>query len=201
MFFEKARQYALYRLERELPSDLVYHGSFHTRDEVVPACQNLAKAEGVTGESLTLLLTAAWFHDLGYVEQALHHELVSARIAREILPEFDYSLEQVDAVEWAILSTALPQAPVSLIDQILVDSDLEVLGREHFMTRNNDLRRELAYLGKEFTDSQWFSSQLKFVEKHNYFTAAAHALLDAQKQRNITDLRSRLEAAQDKSTD
>jgi uncharacterized protein len=191
--FEQARQYAEKRLERELSPKLVYHGIRHTRQEVVPAVETLADMEGVKGKSFYLLLTAAWFHDLGFVEQALYHELISARIAVQILPSFAYRKNEVEIVRWAILATALPQAPTSLLEEILVDADLDVLGRQDFMQRNKDLRRELALLGKAFTDRQWYTGQLKFVEGHKYFTASARSLRDTQKLLNIAGLKQTLE--------
>lgn len=191
--FEQARQYAANRLERELSPSLLYHGITHTRDEVVPAAETLAGMEGIQGQLLRLLLTAAWFHDIGYVEQPLYHELISARIVCKVLPGFGYTEKQVETVRWAILATALPQSPRNLLEQILVDADLVVLGSENFMQRNRDFRRELALLGKEYTDEQWYTSQLKFVEGHKYFTDSARSLRDSQKVLNIADLRKVLE--------
>jgi len=190
--FEQARQYAENRLGRELSPDLLYHGIAHTREEVVPAAETLAGMEGIQEGSLHLLLTAAWFHDIGYVEQALYHELIGARIAAQVLPSFGYSEDQVEIVRWAILATALPQSPTNLLEEILADADLDVLGRGDFMHRNDDLRRELAFLDKEFTDEQWYTGQLKFVEGHKYFTASARSLRDTQKLINIAELRNKL---------
>jgi predicted metal-dependent HD superfamily phosphohydrolase len=191
--FEKARQYAESRLERELSPNLLYHGVIHTRDEVVPAAQTLAGMEGLQGESLLLLLTAAWFHDIGHIEASANHELIGARIAADVLPAFGYTQDQVEIVRGAILSTKLPQSPSGLLEEILADADLDVLGRENFMQRNRDLRLELAFLGTEFTDEQWYSEQLKFLERHKYFTTSARALSDAQKQLNVAVLRNKLE--------
>ena len=188
-FFEQARQYAINRLEHELSPALLYHGIAHTRDEVVPAVERLAAMEGIHGESLYLLLTAAWFHDIGYVEQATHHELIGARIAMQVLPAFGYRQSEVEIVRWAILATALPQSPTSLLEEILVDADLDVLGREDFIQRNKDLRYELALLGKEFTDEEWYTRQLQFVQEHRYFTASARSSKNMQKSLNITELK------------
>ena len=192
--FELARQYAEGRLERELSPILSYHWIGHTRDEVVPAAEMLAGMEGLRGESLTLLLTAAWFHDLGYVEQPRYHELISARIAVQILPSFGYSKKQVEIVRSAILATALPQLPHSLLEEILTDADLLTLGRESFRYRNTDLRAEFAALGREYTDREWYLAQVEFLERHSYFTASAHSLADAQKLINIAAMRKALEA-------
>jgi uncharacterized protein len=137
-----------------------------------------------------LLLTAAWFHDLGYVENAVHHELIGARMVGEILPSFGYSQADIEVVRWAILATALPQSPRNLLEQILTDADLDVLGQPSFMKRNDDLRRELGFFGKEFSDEQWYRQQLNFIEGHQYFTAAAHRLRDPQKVVNIDELKN-----------
>jgi uncharacterized protein len=187
--FQDAIGYARQRLEQELSPTLVYHGIAHTRDEVVPAVEALAGMEGISGKSLLLLLTAAWFHDLGYVENAVHHELIGARMVLEVLPSFGYSQADIEVVRWAILATALPQSPTNLLEQILTDADLDVLGKPNFMKRNDDLRRELGFFGKEFSDEQWYNQQLKFIEGHQYFTASAHALRDGQKSSNINELK------------
>ena len=191
--FAQARAYAEARLEGELSPQLVYHGIAHTRDEVVPAAERLAGMEGIPGKSLALLLTAAWFHDIGYVEQPLHHELISARIAGQVLPGFGYREKEVEVVRWAILATALPQSPRNLLEEILTDADLDLLGHEDFMQRNYDLRQELAFLGKEFTDEQWYLGQLRFLQEHQYFTTSARSLRDAQKLLNINRLRNELQ--------
>jgi uncharacterized protein len=190
--FENARRYANHRLEQDLSPDLLYHGIAHTREEVVPAVEMFAGMEGIHGIALDLLLTAAWFHDIGFVEQVIDHESISARIAARVLPSCGYSEEQVEIVRQAILATALPQSPSNLLEEILVDADLDVLGRENFMKRSADLRRENALLGKKFSDEEWYSSQLRFLERHTYFTASARALRNAQKLTNIAELKKML---------
>jgi uncharacterized protein len=191
--FEQARQYAEMRLEYELPPSLKYHGIVHTREEVTPAAERIAAAEGIHGKSLYLLLTAAWFHDLGFVEQAPYHELIGARISVQVLPSFGVEKRDVEIVRWAILATAMPQAPQSLIESVLADADLATLGSQNFKQRNNDLREELSLLGRPYTDEKWYSSQLKFLERHRYFTYCAHTLFDAQKKSNMEYLRSMIE--------
>ena len=193
--FELARQYAEDRLGRELSPDLRYHSIAHTRDEVVPGAEKLAGMEGVGDGSLDLLLTAAWFHDLGYVEHIQYHELISARIAVQVLPSFGYTRKQVEIVRSAILATALPQSPHSRLEEILTDADLLNLGRDSFKRRNADLRLELASFGKVYSDREWFLAQVKFLEGHTYFTASARSLGDAQKSVNIAEMRKALEAA------
>lgn len=186
--YAQARQYALTRLEKELSPNLVYHGLFHTREEVVPSAEILAGMEGLSGEELDLLRTAAWFHDIGFIEQGDGHEKIGARIASEALPGFGYSPEQVEIVTGAIFATILPQFPTTCLEQVMVDADLSVLGGKNFLPRSEDLRRERAFLGREYSDEEWYRGQLNFLRQHRYFTHSARTLLDPQKLLNIAAL-------------
>jgi len=192
--FEQARQYAAQRMERELSPGLLYHGITHTRDEVTPTAELLAGIEGLWGESLYLLLTATWLHDIGFIQQSKNHELISAAIAAEALPAFGYSGEQIEIIRGAILATIVPQAPITILEKIMADADLNVLGRKNFLLRNRDLRSELAYFGQNFSDFEWVSGQLKFIEGHRFHTDAARALLNEQKAINIAEMKNVLVA-------
>ena len=190
--FEKAREYVLERLEYGLKPYLSYHSPGHTRDEVVPATELLASNLGVTGLDNMLLLTGAYFHDIGYIEKMEDHETTSARIASEALPGFGYSPEQIETIRRIIMATKLPQSPHTLLEEIMADADLDVLGRDDFLKRSQDLRAELAALGISSSDQAWYRSQLKFIKAHNYFTPAAHVLRDEKKRKNIAALVSLL---------
>ena len=183
--FEAARHYALDRLQRELAPLVTYHSLAHTRDEVAPAADQFAALEGVTGEDLLLLRTAALYHDIGYVEQHHNHEAGSARIVAMVLPGLGYSPAQIEVIAGIIRATQLPQEPHTLLEQILADADLNVLGQADSLPRNAALREELAAFGLAMTDAQWYGSQLQFIRDHRYFTAAARSLRDAQKQINM----------------
>lgn len=191
--FERARQYALERLEHELPPTLTYHSLAHTRDEVVPAAERLAAMEGIMGESLLLLRTAAFFHDVGFVERRNGHEVASARIAERVLPEFGYSPAQIQSIRGMILATEIGRTPTTHLEQILADADLDLLGREEYAQRSQDLRDELAALGHSAPDMDWYQSQQELLETHQYFTATARTLRAAGKQRNLSWVRALLQ--------
>ena len=189
---QRARQYVLQRLEHELSPALVYHSVSHTRDEVVPAAERLAGLEGVQGEDLVLLLTGAYFHDIGFVGRRANHELASQRIARQVLPGFGYSPAQLAVVDSLIEATRLPQTPHNLLEEIMVDADLDVLGRKDFLARSQALRAELAAYEAPLTDKAWYIIQVDFLTSHHYFTSAARRLRDAQKAQNIETMKELL---------
>jgi uncharacterized protein len=186
--FERASQYALERLEQELPETLCFHSLAHTRDDVVPAVERLAAMEGIEGEELLLLRTAAFFHDIGFIERYNDHESVSIRIAGEALPSFGYTAQQIEGISNMILATKLPQSPQNLLEEILADGDLDNLGRDDFAERSRLLRAEQEVLGISVSDEVWYERQLEFLQNHEYFTDAARRLRDAKKQQNLQEL-------------
>jgi uncharacterized protein len=188
--FEGANAYALRRLRAELAPGLAYHCLAHTCEDVVPAVERLARLEGVTAVEFQLLRTAAFYHDLGFVEGPHDHEAVSARIAATVLPEYGFTPEQVAAVAGMIEATRLPQRPQTRLEAILADADLDVLGREDFLPRNEALRAEAAALGPAPTDQQWYCGQARFLASHAYFTRAAQVLRGARKQEHLIYLRA-----------
>lgn len=190
--FDQARVYALEQLRNGLSPALTYHSLAHTQDEVVPATRRLARGLGVAGEPLKLLLTAAWYHDLGLIKDRVEHEAIGMAIARQALPQFGYTSRQIEQICAMIMATRLPQNPRTLLEEIIADADLDVLGREDFIARNAALRSEMAFFGFSVSDIEWYRSQMYFFQRHHYFTSAARILRNRQKQRNIAVLRELL---------
>jgi uncharacterized protein len=183
--FESANQYALERLTRDLSPSLHYHNLAHTRDEVIPAAERLARLEGVRRSTCRLLITACYFHDIGFIESQVEHEASGARMAGEVLPQYGYNSHEIAIIQGCILVTKVFTQPSSLIEAIIVDADLAVLGRSDFLRRGFDLRRELSELGEPFSDEAWFSAQYNFLSLHHYRTISAQSLLGPKKRENM----------------
>ncbi len=191
--------HALERLRTELPADLLYHSVWHTEHDVMPSALRLARLTDHVGEAdLHLLEVAAAYHDLGFVEQAQNHEMISARIAAQTLPALAFNSRQIECIMGMILATRLPQSPRTVLEQILADADLDVLGREDFFPRNADLLQESIRLGRPFTQEEWNRQQLNFLQQHTYFTTAARALRDTGKQQHIAALQRELHGKADR---
>jgi len=196
--FEQARRYALTRLERELSPRFYYHSLAHTRDDVVAAVERLAQMEGVQGSDWIILLTAAYYHDIGFClldtsrYQENQHEALSFQIAAQALPSFGYTPEQVETIQGIIMATQIPQKPQTLLEAVMADADLDQLGREDFWERSQALREEQAAFGMTYTELEWYRSQETFLSSHRYFTRAARGLRNAQKRRNLLEVRRRL---------
>lgn len=193
--FEHAIAYAIRRLEDELDPILTYHSAAHTRDDVMAAVERLALLENVNGEDLGLMKVAAAYHDLGYVEDrgGQDHEALSDRIARQTLPDYGFSQQQIERVSGMIMATKMPQHPRNFLEELIVDADLDSLGREDYFDVSLRLRQELANFGIAQSDAAWYEGQLQFLSAHKYFTPVAKTLRAEQKTRNINAVKEILQ--------
>ncbi len=195
--YEKLRDHVFSILSADLDPRLYYHGVHHTRDYVLPAAQHLAAAEGVSGEPLTLLLTAAVLHDFGYIKQYENNEIIAASIASDMLLEFAYSPEQIKIIKNIIMATALPQTAHNLLEQIMCDADLYHLGSKDFFILSDDLWRELVAFGAPLSKRQWHEISIRFVQQHVYFTKTALIEQNEGKKHNLKILHQQILEAEE----
>ena len=184
--FTDIQEIILDRLERELPSYLFYHNVKHTVD-VVTEVELIGWAEGCSDEEILLLKTAGLFHDVGHTVVYDGHEFQGTLIAREMLPAYNYSPEQIEKICAIIMSTKLPPQPTNLLEEIICDSDLDYLGRSDFIPVSNTLFEELKAQNKMGSLNDWNKIQVKFISGHQYFTKTARSLREVNKQLQIED--------------
>lgn len=187
--FTDIQEVVLDKLEKELPDFLFYHNVKHTVD-VVTEVELIGWAEGCTDEEILLLKTAALFHDAGHTVSYDDHEYHGTLLAREMLPAYGYSEEQLEEICRIIMSTKLPPKPGDLLEQIICDSDLDYLGRSDFIPVSNTLYEELKAQNKITNLNDWNKMQVKFISGHQYFTATARQLREVNKKLQIERIRS-----------
>ena len=189
--FTKAKSFILSKLRKELPDHLFYHSVAHVKD-VYEAAAWLAKEEGISKNDTKLLLTAALFHDSGFIFGAKDHEQRSCEIAEEHLPRFGYSQSDIVKIKGMIMATQIPQSPKNHLEQILADADLDYLGRDDFYTIGNSLFEELSFYDIISNVDDWNRLQLKFLENHSYFTDTAIKNRKAKKEENYQSVKAKL---------
>lgn len=185
-------EFVLEKLEKGLPKDLYYHNLKHTVD-VYTQVELIGRSENLTKEEILVLRTAALFHDAGHMIDYATHEEMSVKLAREILPEYYYTKEQINTIAQLIMVTKMPPKPVSLLEQIICDADLDYLGRPDFIPVSNKLYQELHEHGKIGTLREWNELQIKFIEGHHYFSNTARRLRNVNKNTQLAKLKSWLE--------
>lgn len=187
-----AKGYILARLRSGLPATRTYHSLEHTLD-VYASAITIAEQEGVAGHDLELLKTAALFHDAGFLIQDDEHEAGSCALAREHLPRFGYTAEEVERVCALIQGTKLPQSPPDHLGRILCDADLDYLGRPDFFRIGDTLFAEMKRQGVVASEREWNELQLRFLSAHVYFTRTNRNLREPAKQANLASVRRWLE--------
>lgn len=187
---EKAIDYIVSRMRKDLPSRLLYHSLDHTIG-VMKSARHIAEAEGVNHEDMKLLLTAAAYHDSGLLKVYEKHEEVSCELAREHLPQFGFTAEQVKAIEGMIRATRVPQSPVTHLEKILCDADLFYLGGEEYESISQRLYDELLQNGYEISDKEWLDIQIAFLKEHHYWTDYSLSRQAANKQAVLSRLEER----------
>lgn len=187
--FTDIQEIILDKLEKELPDYLFYHNVKHTVD-VVTEVELIGWGEGCTDEEILLLKTAGLFHDAGHTIAYDNHEFYGTQIAREMLPKYNYSPEQIERICAIIMSTKLPPRPTNLLENIICDSDLDYLGRSDFIPVSNTLYEELKAQNKMGSLNDWNKIQVKFISGHQYFTETARSLREVNKQLQIERIQS-----------
>ena len=187
--FSKAKEYIVNRLVKELPKNLFYHSAHHTFD-VVKQAQTIGKSEGISNDEMLILLTAAYFHDSGFLFKYQSNESEAVKLVREVLPEMDYNKEEVEEVCKIILATNINVQPKTLLEKIMCDADHDYFGREGYSKTANNLRKELEEYGDKFNDKEWLEVQINFLEvKHQYYTATSKLNRTPNKNKIIASLK------------
>ncbi len=182
--FTDIQELVLDRLEKELPRYLYYHNVKHTVD-VVTEVELIGWAEGLDDEGVLLLKTAALFHDAGHIIAYDEHEYHSTQLARELLPGYGYSVDQIERISEIIMATKLPPQPQDIYQEIICDADLDYLGRSDMIPVSNTLYKELSEQNKIGSLNDWNKLQIKFISSHTYFTKTARSLREVNKQKQI----------------
>lgn len=193
MNLDGAKKYILNRLQHEINKNYSYHNVSHTIN-VYEACDRIAKEENLSKNKTDLLLTAALFHDSGMLISYIEHEEASTLMTKEILPEFDYSPEEIEEINKMILTTKLPQSAKTLEEKILCDADLDYLGRDDFYMIAHQLKYEWKINGiNKLSLREWYELQISFLDNHKYFTQTESNLREKKKLKHLKEIKNLLE--------
>jgi predicted metal-dependent HD superfamily phosphohydrolase len=187
MNYQKAEKFVLERLRSELPADVFYHGPQHTIDAIAAATE-FALAEGVSGDDLVIIKTAALYHDVGFIYSHTDNERLGVKMARDTLGLFGYKRREVDIIGNIIMATVYPYNPETLFEKIICDADLEYLGTGRFYEYSELLRLEIEVQGKKFTEAEWLDFEIEFLKNHTFFTQSCIETRGPLKQKHLEEL-------------
>jgi TolB-like protein/predicted metal-dependent HD superfamily phosphohydrolase/Tfp pilus assembly protein PilF len=184
--YAAAENHIVEMLEKGMPN-LQYHNIDHVYD-VLNSSLVIAKTERLKEEEIQLLKLAALFHDAGFIYSPKNHEAKGAEMAKELLPSYGLNAEQVDAIANMIKATRIPQSPVTQLEKILCDADLDYLGRDDFYEIGGRLLEELKAQGVVETEREWNLIQKTFLESHRYHTKFSKETRENKKQQHLEEI-------------
>tara|TARA_Y100000992_G_scaffold259884_1_gene194603 strand:+ start:120 stop:1667 length:1548 start_codon:yes stop_codon:yes gene_type:complete len=188
--FLKLKTFGIQFLNDHLSSNLYYHGSHHTLD-VLQSLDQICFHEKVKPADFFILKTAVLFHDMGYIDQYENNEKIGAKYAQKFLPEYGYSKSQIEKISQLILATKVPQKPKNKLEKIICDADLDYLGREDFDNISDNFFRELKENKRLKSKKEWDQIQIKFMQKHNYFTDFSNNNRSKLKNNHLQSIKDR----------
>ncbi|WP_256005775.1 Pycsar system effector family protein [Pedobacter deserti] len=167
---------------------LVYHNLSHT-EQVVENAQRIVAHYNLDDKDRFIVLSACWFHDLGYLFNRKDHEASGAEMARDFLTANQVDTDTVAQVQGCIMATKMPQEPQNLLQEIVCDADLFHLGGPDFKVRNKLMRKEAeACSGSRIDRAEWKNKTISLFKAHTYHTEFCRKLLNEGKRANLAEL-------------
>lgn len=165
--------------------------TYHNLDHIDYMCRHInemAKLYNISTIAHIKALTAAWYHDAIYVPGSTHNESASGELFFNTIgkPQL-VSDEDLAEIYDAILCTRSHQNPETMIDAIIIDADLAVLGINPQAYRHTSDLVKAEYPG--ITDAQWRDGRREFLASYLaretiYFTSWG-AKLEGQARSNM----------------
>jgi HD superfamily phosphodiesterase len=185
------KQYVINYFDTHADAALIYHDIDHTR-RVVQQAGIIADHYQLNDEDFFTVVTAAWFHDIGYFADKHNHEENGARTAAEHLKRLGVSDAIIEKVRGCILATKMPQRAEGLLQQIVCDADLYHLGTTQFADRSKLLKREIeAIKGVKIDKKIWREKNIEMLRSHTYYTDFVKLQLKDQYDLNLKKLLSK----------
>jgi predicted metal-dependent HD superfamily phosphohydrolase len=187
----KVQEYAQSAFDFRKDKLLLYHNLAHTQN-VVKAATRIAHHYRLNERDLFIVTTAAWFHDIGYLDDFDHHEIKGVEIAVSFLRKQGVNEEVTLAVSNCILATRMPQSAKTRLEEIVCDADMFQLGSDEFMVNNKLLRKEIEAKKKvTISKEEWRQNTILFLESHSYYTDYCRSLLNGKKKEILERLKSK----------
>lgn len=177
-----------------------FHNLQHTIN-VVTAAEIISTAEGLDKKERSIIIVAAWFHDVGYINGSEEHEENSAKIAAEYLFSKGVNTGDIQIIRELILSTRHPQQPLTVAAQVICDADLLHLADNDYDEKNALLRKEWrATKNDTCSDENWLIRNITFLSNQRYFTSFCRDNFEKKKQKNLKKLKKQLQNKRNKTS-
>lgn len=200
---KKVDDYVFELFKNSNTDKLLYHNYRHTYD-VVEACKEIGAGANVSKDDIELLIIAAWFHDVGYLESQKNHEEIGVNKAIAFLKQENYPEEKIAIISSCIMATKIDVNPTTLLEEIICDADMKGLSLDNYNDRSRLLREECLMFMNDMgckSESEWLEMEVSFLSNHKYHTKYGLIHFNENKFKNILKRKAGLTKKSTKSND
>jgi HD superfamily phosphodiesterase len=188
---DEIKQYVISFFHTHANDKLVYHNQVHT-ENVVNAAVEIANHYRLNDLDYFIVVTAAWFHDIGYYTDPARHEDRGAEEAAIFLKRKGVEETTIQTIANCIRATRMPQTPETMLEKIVADADLYHLGTSKFPEINKGIRKEFIALHNiDISKEEWRNKTIRLLETHQYHTDYCRLLLNDTKAKHLEKLKAK----------
>ncbi|MBN2480410.1 MAG: HD domain-containing protein [Bacteroidales bacterium] len=186
----------------KIPANMTYHNLVHT-EHVVNQAKIIGKKSGLNDEETGLVVTAAWFHDIGFIMTYEGHEEESKKIAQQYLSSHGIRQESIYRILKCIDSTRMPQDPGDdILSKVLCDADMSYIAENFYIDRTMLLWNEWNNIAdRDLSKYDYLKDTIEMFENHNFHTEYGKKMLTPGKERNYKCLLEMLEKTEKKASE
>ena len=189
---EKVGKYIAARFETHAVPSICFHNLAST-NSIVKAVKKISTHSKLLKKELTVLEVAAWFHNVGYLENSREYKQNSAKLARVFLEQENITETVIQRVTDLIMATRDNHQFADQLEEIMFDAELYYFSKTTFLVKNELLRRETEFLvQREITQEEWNRDMVTLMETHQYSTTYCRTEVTAKKTRDLEKLKALL---------
>ncbi|MDN3546740.1 Pycsar system effector family protein [Mucilaginibacter aquaedulcis] len=189
---EKISQFVKERFNEHHHNELKFH-NFELVKKTLAAARLIAGHYNLSEDDRFVLYAALWLKDIGFTEDPRNHEAAGLSIILNFLQTLNLDETVDQRIQRLLGLTPSTQQPLSLIEQIFLDSSTFYFSKKSFSKMNELQRQEQSKLQfRKINKMEWLQQSINLMQDHKYYTEAAQSLMDIKKQRNAALLKSQL---------
>ncbi len=188
-FLLNTESYVLNLLTEKLNKDYLFHNVSKTQ-QVVNSIKELIEGEKISEVDANILLFAAWFHNIGFVNRKENYLEASVNFAITFLEEYNIDDAIIEDVVRLIRVTETKASAKDVLEKIMKDAVSFYYAENSFIDKNELLKQEVKLLyNTNSSELEWVQKNINIlVKEHRFYTNYAQENWQNGKDKNLAKL-------------
>jgi len=181
----ESKEYITSLLNSKLDPSITFHTIHHTKN-VARGAALMAQFYRLSEWETTILITSAWFHDIGHIQQSKGHEKISQEILYNFFKYKDIPHVFVEECAICIQATEVGKKPTNHLAAIIKDADFFHITLPNYWMITEQLKEEIEYQNNTHINCKdWYDGNLQFLQSLQFFTNYYNQKFHGIKDRRI----------------